>query len=155
MSRYTSAASVAVDRYPLPRGSQGGTNTLPTPPGGGLPLVSDGSAPGNYYWQQPTVLTSGTYAITAGEATTANTTAGNVTLNLPALASVPLGCQIPWFLGVSTGAHALILNPAGADNLMNYDTGAYANTPWSTAPSGNQQGRGGYVEASAAGWEAH
>jgi hypothetical protein len=136
-------------------GGGGGGGSVPTPPGPGVPLVSIGSTSGAYAWQLLIENTAGAVILVAGNAYAANTTTGMVNYTLPALASVPLNCQIPTLLNVSpTGAYAMTVSPDGLDNLMNPDTGEYAIASWTTAPSGNQQGRWVVWRATSAGWAA-
>jgi hypothetical protein len=139
-------------------GSSGG-GSVPTPPGPGIYLVSTGSAPGNDVWETAVADTVGSYAISFTTGTTlhnANTTGGTVAYTLPLAASVPFGAKVTTFLAVSTGANAMTVSPTSTDNVQNADTGAYANTTWSTAPSGNQQGRGvTWVSDGLRTWSAH
>ena len=149
----------AAETFPSARGAGSGANTLPTPPGAGVPLVSTGAALGNYAWECLSADTTGAYVISLAGGVllrNADTTGGVVAYTLPAANSVAKGAQVTTFLAASTGASAMTVAPTGADTLMNADTGVYANSAWTTAPSGNQQGRGvTWVSDGVSKWAAH
>ncbi len=149
----------AAETYPLPKDIGAGKFVLPTPPGPLLDLVSTGNTPGAYTWGTAANDTVGSVPISATSGVVihnADTTGGIVAYTLPPASSVPNGGSVETFLAVSSGANAMTVAPTGGDQIMNPDTGVYQAGVWSTAPSGNQQGRGvTWVSDGVSKWTAH